>query len=854
MTRKKFLLGVLCWLLFMPVNLPSLFSQESETVVSWDFDDSNSQSQWISANLIAIKNDENLLLGKPTSYDPFWITPHFNLKPNSGQYIEIRMRSTGNGQGQIFYASSDEGQYNGFSESCSVSFPIRHDGEFHVYQIIPPWLSEPQIIKLRLDVGAPTSEDIEKGASVAIDYVKIIDPHFELVESSCIPDWKEDTLDQIRTDSANSKKTWKSPIIKLDPKDAGSNLFIEWEYDMEKQSEDPFELAQLICPTATTSGLFKAQIPLFNCGEEKTESGKAIHYKNVDLSAYDGWGTSIFGWEITLPSHIELKRLAITPNPINQGMLERQEGRQSSLVRMKDSPAIVSYEAIVRNCGGTSLNRFTISLDNIPELNLSEASLTKISTDPLLGFNPKGDRSTALTLVSDLKEESHWDSIAENNQVVFDPNLQLLPNEAFKVVAKFMVSKAGEYQAPISVKGSSHSTDGNSADVVIEIPTSLHVLPAISLPENPEYVPEPQPLQTDFEIGAFYFPGWSKAVNWKKIDEAAPIRKPLLGYYDEGNPEVVDWQIKWAVENGISFFLVDWYWYHGKISLDHWIQAFQKAQYRSYLKWAVMWANHTGYGTHSTEDWKNVTHYWIDNYFKTPEYYTIDGKPVVIIWQPEILDRDMIDEAKQKGINLKPGEGWKRAFDISRQICVEEGLPGIYFIAMKWPEHAVEPSAIQKLAEGTFDATSIYHFMYPGNKVENPLLYSFEQVVDASKPYWEKRNDAGILPFLPNLSTGWDSRPWHGFKQTVVYGRTVSGFKRLLESYKSFADETGVKRVVLGPLNEWGEGSYIEPNQEFGFGMYEAIRETFCEKPANGFPNNYAPYEAGLGPYDLLNE
>ena len=34
--------------------------------------------------------------------------------------------------------------------------------------------------------------------------------------------------------------------------------------------------------------------------------------------------------------------------------------------------------------------------------------------------------------------------------------------------------------------------------------------------------------------------------------------------------------------------------------------------------------------------------------------------------------------------------------------------------------------------------------------------------------------------------------------------------------------------------------------------MYEAIRETFCEKPSDGFPDNYAPYEVGLGPYDLL--
>ena len=56
---------------------------------------------------------------------------------------------------------------------------------------------------------------------------------------------------------------------------------------------------------------------------------------------------------------------------------------------------------------------------------------------------------------------------------------------------------------------------------------------------------------------------------------------------------------------------------------------------------------------------------------------------------------------------------------------------------------------------------------------------------------------------------------------------------------------------MLGPLNEGGEGSYIEPNNEFGFGMYEVIREELCKEPEGGFPVNYAPYEVGLGPYDL---
>ena len=113
-----------------------------------------------------------------------------------------------------------------------------------------------------------------------------------------------------------------------------------------------------------------------------------------------------------------------------------------------------------------------------------------------------------------------------------------------------------------------------------------------------------------------------------------PVRKPLLGYYDEGNPECVDWQIKWAVENGISCFLVDWYWVQGSQQLTHWFDAYRKARYRDYLKVAIMWANHNPPGTHSVEDWRKRHGHWIDQYFNLPGYYRIDGKPAVFIWDP----------------------------------------------------------------------------------------------------------------------------------------------------------------------------------------------------------------------------
>lgn len=410
----------------------------------------------------------------------------------------------------------------------------------------------------------------------------------------------------------------------------------------------------------------------------------------------------------------------------------------------------------------------------------------------------------------------------------------LFPVKAVKVVAGdivFRLNGIGGMEEPVRIP--------------------ITVLKSLNL-SKADYVPEPKPVKSEYEIGVLYFPGWYQGHSWSRIWDRCPDRRPLLGWYNESSPEVIDWQIKWSVENGISYYLVDWYWHKGGRHLEHWIKGFQQARYRKHLKWAMMWANHNAVGSHSLEDQAAVTKYWIENYFNTPEYYCIDGRPVVMIWSPQNMDRDIIDIERKKGNNLKQGEGCKMLLDLSQKLAREAGFKGIYFVSMKWPEASTNVSDIQWLADAGFEMTSIYHFMDDGGKAVTRRKFSFDLVVDASKPFWTARHKAGILPFLPNLATGWDDRPWND--HCWIYDRTPEKFGEICRKFKEFSAESGVKRVVLAPVNEWGEGSYAEPCREFGFGMYEAVRENLCEKPAKGWPLNYGPKDVGLGPYEYIED
>ena len=371
------------------------------------------------------------------------------------------------------------------------------------------------------------------------------------------------------------------------------------------------------------------------------------------------------------------------------------------------------------------------------------------------------------------------------------------------------------------------------------------------------YVPEPQPVKSAVEITALYYPGTEHMPEWDMVAQTRPEIKPLLGWYDESNPEVIDWQIKWAVEHGITSFCVDWYWNKGHRRLEHWLKGYYKARYRRYLKWYMMYANHNQPGSHSTEDQIAVTRFWIDNYFKTPEYYTIDGKPVVCYWDAENLDRDFIAEAAAKGEELKNGEGIKRAFAISEKMVREAGLPGICWLDM-WRVHAFDRAYAEARASQGYSGAMHYGFevqsrllapeaMKPG---ETARRFSYDVVRAAAPKLWDALCVQNVLPYWLPIPTGWDDRPRSFGSARVITDRTPGKFAAICREARAFCDLNGVKHVVVMPINEWQEGSYVEPNEEYGFAMYDAIRDAFCEKPATGWPRNLRPSDVGLGPYD----
>ena len=291
------------------------------------------------------------------------------------------------------------------------------------------------------------------------------------------------------------------------------------------------------------------------------------------------------------------------------------------------------------------------------------------------------------------------------------------------------------------------------------------------------YVPAPRPVKSAVEITALYYPGTEHMPEWDMVAQTRPEIKPLLGWYDEGSPEAIDWQIKWAVEHGITSFSVDWYWNKGRRRLEHWVKGYYKARYRKHLKWYMMYANHNQPGSHSTADQIAVTKFWIDNYFKTPEYYTIDGKPVVCYWDAFNLGNDFVAEAAERGESLDVADGIRRALAISEKMAKEAGLPGIHWQLM-WRSAEYDPAfAISRRSSGFSSAIS-YGFvsavrpLAPIAAAKAPGI-TYDMVMEGIQKLWVAKAVQRELPWWLPIPTGWDDRP-RSFQNAGTTARALS--------------------------------------------------------------------------------
>ena len=356
------------------------------------------------------------------------------------------------------------------------------------------------------------------------------------------------------------------------------------------------------------------------------------------------------------------------------------------------------------------------------------------------------------------------------------------------------------------------------------------------------------PAYTGKEMRSRQF--WEKGIGeWQTVQKAEKRcdyhilpRKPLWGYCDEADPKVMEMQIDEATKHGVNVFIYDWYWYDRRPFLEQCLDdGFLGAKNNEKMKFYLMWANHdAGYtwdkrnaeidetvwfGSQPREEFDRVCERVIEKFFSRPNYYKIDGCPVFMIYEMMNLVRGLgnVDKARE-------------ALDHFRELTKSAGFPGLHLQATIYAENAVNVSGVDSGKTGsTKDLVRLLGF-------DSVTHYQYCHFLDCNRDYaemlpdlqaeYDRINEDYSVPYYPHVSVGWDNNSrYNHFMLPIIRNNTPDIVKKAFEMAKEYSDKTNdVPLITVNSWNEWTEMSYLEPDDVYGYGYLEAIKEVFVNK------------------------
>ncbi len=340
--------------------------------------------------------------------------------------------------------------------------------------------------------------------------------------------------------------------------------------------------------------------------------------------------------------------------------------------------------------------------------------------------------------------------------------------------------------------------------------------------DYPDYCPEPvvpKKNKDNMNVIMSVCSLWHEGTH-HGYDYVAPFDEttPMLGYYDEGNTEVCDWETKYMLEQGISAFQYCWYppQYNPNIPIKtprafwHQYEGYFYAKYSHMLPFCIMWENAGAGGANWTlEDFKSfIWDYWVEWCFRDPRYYRIDNKAVLHIYRQDLLIKTF------GGV-----ENAKAVLDFMREDIKNHGYDGIILLANC--NNAYDDKVARHLEDMGFDGLCNYALGKPS--------FQPEYINNAASKFVDtfKRIDSKMY-VVPTIGTGWNIIGWEDvrsplstpeqYAQTIKYGMEISK-----------KQERCPNLMYFSTWNEYGEGHWLAPAGLNGFGYSDAMRSVLCE-------------------------
>jgi hypothetical protein len=369
-------------------------------------------------------------------------------------------------------------------------------------------------------------------------------------------------------------------------------------------------------------------------------------------------------------------------------------------------------------------------------------------------------------------------------------------------------------------------------------------------------------MKQKYDVAAYVWPAYSNTSEtkrfwpfpmgeWESVINAVPKfhghrqpRVPLWGYVNESDPRVMEMEIDAAVEHGVNVFIYDWYFYNDDFFMEKCLtEGFLRARNVNKIKFYLMWANHDVNGvwnkaTASNGDLHKVL--WDARvtgeqfariraralrFFQHPSYYKIDGKPVFMIY-----DADKFISGFQ---DIDAAADAIKAFG---EEVMQAGFPGLHIqCSLRYDAGTLSPdgitgASVQRDWLEKLGVASMTHYQY----IHMDYFKDGDDYSDiADKSFKIMRNIAATykIPYVPHVTIGWDNNARFNddVRRNIIANGNPAKFERALREAKKILEESpelpGL--VTINSWNEWTEGSYLQPDEHFGYGYLKAVQNVF---------------------------
>jgi len=366
------------------------------------------------------------------------------------------------------------------------------------------------------------------------------------------------------------------------------------------------------------------------------------------------------------------------------------------------------------------------------------------------------------------------------------------------------------------------------------------------------------------KILAFYLPQfhaikendewWGKGfTEWTNVKSSEPTFKghaqpriPLDGnYYNLLDVNTLKWQAGIAKKHGIYGFVYYHYWFSEGMLLEKPAELMLRTPEVD-MPFCFCWANHTWrrawanksdavlreqtYG--NEEEWTRHFYYLLP-FFRDKRYIQVDGKPLMVFYNPY-------------GVKEFPP-----MIDLWKKLALKEGLPGLTICHQenRFNHEAPENKPYYDYGIEFQMNAAVHEFVAHSkkfaaerflNRIADKLPFLRCEATTMHYTYdeiWQlvlKKQPSGPTWF-PGAFVDWDNTPRRKNRGQLCTGVTPEKFhKYLSEQIRRTREVYHKDYLFMFAWNEWGESGYLEPDELYGYKMLEAVRDALNEN--NEFP------------------